>query len=186
MIDPYLLEKFSKQIVDDRLHDAEQERVVAQRQAHLLFDRALRRAQRGAFLSALLSRFRKPSPAAPCWRDLELSARLLDRRYRGREEVALSTIVGSVGRSPDFDANFQPRAGCVRDRWEAVAAAMLAGETLPAVQLYKVGESYFVLDGNHRVSAAKLLGMHYIDAEVVEFGSDCEFDSQIDNLEDAA
>jgi hypothetical protein len=39
---------------------------------------------------------------------------------------------------------------------------------LPAVSLYKIGEHYFVRDGNHRVSVARFHGAAAIDAEVVE------------------
>ncbi len=37
--------------------------------------------------------------------------------------------------------------------------------------LYKVGEAYFVEDGNHRVSVARYQGVEWIDAEVVELRS---------------
>jgi hypothetical protein len=36
------------------------------------------------------------------------------------------------------------------------------------VLLYKVGEVYFVVDGNHRVSVARQRGQEFIDAEVRE------------------
>jgi hypothetical protein len=39
---------------------------------------------------------------------------------------------------------------------------------LPPVQLYKVGDVYFVKDGNHRVSVARERGVEFIDAEVIE------------------
>jgi hypothetical protein len=39
---------------------------------------------------------------------------------------------------------------------------------LPPVLLYKVGDVYFVVDGNHRLSVARSKGQAYIDAEVRE------------------
>jgi len=36
------------------------------------------------------------------------------------------------------------------------------------VRLYKIGETYFVRDGNHRISVAKHHKVAAIDAEVVE------------------
>ena len=33
---------------------------------------------------------------------------------------------------------------------------------------YKIGEKYFVVDGNHRVSVARYQGTEMIDAEVIE------------------
>jgi hypothetical protein len=43
------------------------------------------------------------------------------------------------------------------------------GEELPPVELYKIGRSYFALDGNHRVSVARYQGVEWIDAVVREF-----------------
>jgi hypothetical protein len=37
------------------------------------------------------------------------------------------------------------------------------------VELQKIGDSYFVKDGHHRVSVAKYHGTAYIDAEVSEY-----------------
>jgi hypothetical protein len=47
---------------------------------------------------------------------------------------------------------------------QAVDRAFHRGLDLPAVRLYKVGISYFVEDGNHRVSVARYQGVettHY-------------------------
>lgn len=40
------------------------------------------------------------------------------------------------------------------------------GVKLPPVALIQVGEVYFVEDGHHRISVAKLWGEHEIEAEV--------------------
>ena len=37
------------------------------------------------------------------------------------------------------------------------------------MSLYKIGDSYFVADGNHRVSVARYHDVEWIDAEVTEF-----------------
>jgi hypothetical protein len=42
---------------------------------------------------------------------------------------------------------------------------------LPSVSLYKIGESYFVVDGNHRVSVARYQGVEMLDAEVIAIRS---------------
>jgi len=46
---------------------------------------------------------------------------------------------------------------------------MERGDCLPAIDLYKLGTSYYVLDGHHRVAAARLIGQVELDARVVEF-----------------
>lgn len=87
---------------------------------------------------------------------------------RGLQEVPVSAIRGSVGRYADFSDAFLPRKEHMRERWVQVDLAMKAGKT-PPVELYKVGDDYFVLDGNHRVSSARQRGVPAIEAYVTEF-----------------
>jgi hypothetical protein len=87
---------------------------------------------------------------------------------RGRRDVEVSSIVGSVGRYRQFDRDFMPRKASLREKWERIDRAFVRGEELPPVSLYKIGERYFVEDGNHRVSVARYQGVEMIDAEVTE------------------
>jgi hypothetical protein len=82
--------------------------------------------------------------------------------------VEVEKIVGSVGRHKDFDESFLPRKNNMGGRWGQVDRAYHQGVELPAVSLYKVGDEYFVRDGNHRVSVARYHKVVTIDAEVVE------------------
>jgi hypothetical protein len=86
----------------------------------------------------------------------------------GRREVDVSKIVGSVGRYRQFDSGFMPKKASLRGKWARVDRAFVRGEELPPVSLYKIGDQYFVEDGNHRVSVARYQGVEMIDAEVVE------------------
>ena len=88
--------------------------------------------------------------------------------YRGMRIVEVEKITGSVGRYRDFDGSFLPRKKSMAQRWNRVDRAYHQGVELPAVSLYKIGEAYFVRDGNHRVSVARYHGVAAIDAEVVE------------------
>ena len=88
--------------------------------------------------------------------------------YRGIRTVDVEKVVGSVGRSLDFDSSFLPVKVSMSGRWGRVDRAYHQGVELPAVSLYKIGEAYFVVDGNHRVSVARYHGVAAIDAEVVE------------------
>jgi hypothetical protein len=88
--------------------------------------------------------------------------------YIGMREVPVDAIVGSVGRYQDFDREFLPVQRATRQRWQSIDRAYYDDVDLPPVQLYKVGDAYFVKDGNHRVSVARERGVHYIDAEVIE------------------
>jgi hypothetical protein len=86
----------------------------------------------------------------------------------GRQAVPVGEIVGSEGRYADFDDGFLPLNGRSEERWTSVYAALRRGEELPPVSLLKVGDAYFVRDGNHRVSVARWLGVEALDADVVE------------------
>ncbi|MGB3683780.1 MAG: hypothetical protein WA990_14975, partial [Rubrobacteraceae bacterium] len=91
-----------------------------------------------------------------------------DRRSLGVQTVELAKIGGSVGRCRDFDRAFMPVCSCRGERWRRVDKALREGQQLPPVKLYKLGEQYFVEDGNHRVSVARYRGFPMIEAEVTE------------------
>jgi len=86
----------------------------------------------------------------------------------GTGVVSLDAIVGTVDRGREFDRSFRPTSGRVRSRWEHIAAAMRRGESMPPVDLFRIGEIYFVRDGHHRVSVARALGRADIDAFITE------------------
>jgi hypothetical protein len=91
--------------------------------------------------------------------------------HRGLQTVPLEKIVGSVNRYRDFDRLFLPTQSHTEDRWRRISRAWYQDINLPPVLLYKVGEAYFVVDGNHRVSVARERGQKFIDAEVREVQS---------------
>jgi hypothetical protein len=87
---------------------------------------------------------------------------------RGVQIVPMDKIIGSVGRYRDFDDAFLPRQETSSTRWRKINRAFYDDVSLPPVHLYKVGDVYFVLDGNHRISVAKEHGVKFIDADVQE------------------
>jgi hypothetical protein len=93
---------------------------------------------------------------------------LRGQHYAGMRQVPIDQIVGSTGRYLDFDRAFLPLQGRTRDRWISIDKAHYQDVILPPVELLKVGEAYFVKDGNHRVSVARERGQAYIDAYVIE------------------
>ena len=100
--------------------------------------------------------------------EVKRSARANGGLRLGRRDVEVSRIVGSVGRYRQFDRGFMPKRTSLQGKWKWVDRAFVRGEELPPVSLYKIGDKYFVLDGNHRVSVARYQGVEMIDAEVVE------------------
>src|SRR5437870_10545897 len=101
----------------------------------------------------------------------------------GVREVEIDQIVGSVGRYRDFDRAFLPRQARTRGRWESIDTAYLTHVELPPIALYKIGETYFVKDGNHRVSVARERGQVFVDARVIEVASPAPITSAEDLLD---
>ncbi|MBM7772081.1 hypothetical protein JOD54_002285 [Actinokineospora baliensis] len=89
-------------------------------------------------------------------------------RRLGRQVVPLDSIVGSVDRGREFDRRFRPTSAQSRQRWERLARAARRGEPTPPVDLYRIGDLHFVVDGHHRVSVAHALGLGTIDAVVTQ------------------
>jgi hypothetical protein len=88
--------------------------------------------------------------------------------YRGLKTVEMKKIVGSVNRYRDFDRAFLPTQSVTAERWQKINRAFYNEVGLPPILLYQVGDVYFVVDGNHRVSVAREKGQEYIEAEVRE------------------
>lgn len=105
---------------------------------------------------------------------------LYKQRYLGIQTVPIDAIVGSFDRYRDFDRYFLPKKVHLQRRWANIHNLIARDVILPPVTLYKVGEIYFVVDGNHRVSVSKKMGVKYIDAEVTEFITDIPITSDMD------
>jgi hypothetical protein len=91
--------------------------------------------------------------------------------YRGVQTIPLARIVGSVGRCQDFFQTFLPANEALQQRWQSVARLYLDPECTgaPPIELFQVGDAYFVKDGNHRVSVANQLGLTDIEAYVWQY-----------------
>jgi hypothetical protein len=90
------------------------------------------------------------------------------RASRGEQVIPLDAIVGTVDRRQgEFDRAFRPAPG-TRGRWERIAEARKRGEAMPPIDVFKIGDLYFVQDGHHRVSVARGMGDKDINANVVE------------------
>lgn len=97
------------------------------------------------------------------------------QRYRGIEAIPIKKIVGSLGRYHDFTEGFLPQSERISAKYESVKHAMLAGKDLPPIKVYQIFDSYFVIDGHHRVTVAKKeMQAEAIDAEVTEIHFDLE------------
>ncbi len=100
--------------------------------------------------------------------------------YDGIREIPLDHIIGSVNRYHDFDRKFLPRRWALGQRWTHVRQSFDEEYGFEPIRVYQVGEAYFVLDGNHRVSVARQLGMRSIEAEVTAFHTGVPVDEHTD------
>lgn len=105
---------------------------------------------------------------------------LYKQKYLGIQTVPVEDIVGSFDRYMDFDKYFLPKKNHLQRRWARIHNLIVRDVILPPVKLYKVSKIYFVVDGNHRVSVSKKMGIKFIDAEVVEFLTDATITHDMD------
>jgi hypothetical protein len=128
------------------------------------FDRACHRAVWGD----RLARLRHRPNGLLSYHQIRRQLVVTGQSYRGIRVVPVDKIVGSTDRCHDFDTAFRPLRTNSACRWVSVARGYAEGLSLPPVQLYQIGDAYFVVDGHHRVSVARVRGQGWIDAEVVE------------------
>jgi hypothetical protein len=148
---------------------------------HEQSDRDFSRARRRAFLRRIGAYLRRDPGSNQLLSFDEVKGALgaISQVYLGLREVPVSKIVGSVGRHRDFDRAFLPSKPDLGTRWRRIDEIMHSDEELPPVSLYKIGDAYFVQDGNHRVSVARQQGVEMIDAEVIELRTRVPVDSAL-------
>jgi hypothetical protein len=132
-----------------------------QRQAKKHFEQARRQAAREQFSAWLTG----GEDALLPFEEIRSQLKTDHPRYEGLQSVPLDKIVGSVGRYKDFTRQFLPRSDSMKDRWINVEA-LAVQKGWPPIDLYRIGELYFVKDGNHRVAIAKQMGNNTIEAHV--------------------
>ncbi len=127
-----------------------------------------RKARRRANLERILARLAGKSADLLSYDEVRHQLRAHSRTSRGLQEIPLDAIVGSVGRYSDFTRSFLPRQDSDEDRWARVKVAQTSLGGLPPIDVYQIGDAYFVRDGNHRVSVARELEATRIQAYVTE------------------
>jgi hypothetical protein len=87
--------------------------------------------------------------------------------YSGTRTVSIDEICGTEEKPGVFDNRFYPTSEESRSRWMNVARERLDGSSLPPVDLIELDGCYYVRDGHHRISVARSLGEHFVDAEII-------------------
>ncbi|MHC9539548.1 MAG: DUF4032 domain-containing protein [Vulcanimicrobiota bacterium] len=86
----------------------------------------------------------------------------------GIVDVPLVQIVGTVGRYRDFDKGLNAADFVNGTRLRKLREALVQGVELPPLELYKLKEHYFIVDGHHRVVLAGKAGKKTLKAHVIE------------------
>ncbi len=137
------------------------------------------KAHRHAVFQNIFSTFRWSNPDLLSFYEVTKLIKPESEAYKGMQTIPVRNIIGSENRYHDFSSAFYPKNISLQRRWESVDAANLDDVILPPISVYKLGQWYFVRDGNHRVSVARSKGVEFIDAEVVELTSKIQLEEGI-------
>ena len=131
--------------------------IIRRASCPVLLLRPARKAHRGHRLCSFADAAARAGPLTPC--------------LLGLRTVELARVTGSVGRAQELGAGLRQFQGrpADKERYRGMLAAVQRGAVLPPVELYKLGYGYYILNGHHRVAAARQVGQVDIDAIVTEF-----------------
>ena len=129
------------------------------------FQQALRKGQWEIFLNGILQRSCTMTP----FEAIRTRLNLIGRLDRGRQEIRLDRIIGSVGKGQYFTRSLWPLSAALEERWINIYELMLGPHGYPPIDVFQVHDQYFILDGHHRASVARALGNKTLEANVVEW-----------------
>lgn len=141
--------------------------MVATRMTCNCFERAMRRG----FWERLKQRLLHHPTHLIDFADVKGELKSYNEFDRGVSPIPIQNIVGSIGHNDAFDRNFMPICEHIERKWQHILNLMIHSFDLPPIDVYQIGDDYFVIDGNHRVSVSRFLGIQYIDAHVIELRS---------------
>ncbi len=139
-------------------------------------------ARQQAFIEEWLNFFTGRPNDLLSFEEVKQNLRLQDSAYKGLQEIDLDKIVGSVGRYRDFTRSFLPKRDQSSERWRRVDA-VIHDRGYPPIEVFQVGDVYFVRDGNHRVSVARTHKAETIEAYVIAYKTPVAIDKD-DDLDD--
>jgi nucleotide-binding universal stress UspA family protein len=125
-------------------------------------------ARRRAALDDILSRITRKSSRMLKYDEVRTQLGGLESANRKLKEIPLDSIVGTVGRYNDFNRKLLPLNKHDGERWIRVRRAVENAVGLPPIEVYQIGDAYFILDGHHRASIAREFGATHIQAYVRE------------------
>ncbi len=105
------------------------------------------------------------------------------QHYAGLQTIPLEKIAGSVGRYQEFNRAFLPTQEHIRERWKRVYEVAHSPAGFPPIDVYQIGDVYFVRDGHHRVSVLKELGATTIEATVTMLETPIPLSADVDETD---
>jgi len=142
---------------------------------------AFSQARRRAFLRRILGFLtgHHPEDLLSFW-EVRAKLKIRGQHDAGLQTIALDRIAGSVGRYQEFNRAFLPTQEFIRERWMRVYEVAHSQAGFPSIDVYKIGDVYFVRDGHHRVSVLKELGAMTIEAMVTELDTPIPLSADVD------
>ncbi len=131
-------------------------------------------------MNQLLHRFTGQSDQLLAYHEISDNLEITETVEHGLQEIPLDAIVGSVGRAEDFTREYLPKRDSDAERWARVKSSVMDMKGWSPIDVYKLGQAYFVIDGNHRVSVARRLGNKSISAHVTEVKTQLPLDGDAD------
>jgi len=118
------------------------------------------------------ARWRQPREPLPSLFDRHPDAFSGSRHPRGLETVPLAQIAGTARHPSQNTTDFLPlpqlRGANWDSRWQRIQQATNRLAILPPVELLRIGDEYWVVDGHNRIAAALRNGAVAVDADVTE------------------
>jgi uncharacterized protein (TIGR00730 family) len=131
-------------------------------------DEAFSQARRRVFFGRVLSFFTgHHEESLLSFEEVRDKLSIRGQHYIGTRTIPIEKIAGTAGRYQEFNRAFLPTQEFIRDRWKGVYEAAHA-QGFPPIDVYKIGDVYFVRDGHNRVSVLKELGATTIEATITE------------------
>lgn len=123
-------------------------------------------ARNKAAIESVVSRLTGSSNELLCYDEVRTRLQVTESAERKLTEIPLDAIVGSVSRHSDFTRSLLPLKKNDMERWARVKSMTEEPSGLPPIEVYQVGEVYFIIDGHHRASVAREMGATHIEAYV--------------------
>lgn len=128
------------------------------------FDKALRSGKKD---TGIISRLSGHDNRLLTLSQVQEAVKAGQETYLGVQDVRTADVIGSENRGDDFSRGFLPIRSWMKVRWSRIYQLMRSGELNESVSLIEIGGKYFVRDGHHRISVARMLGTEFISAEVI-------------------